>query len=47
MVSYWLGAGRTKADEAVDHAVGLQLHVELTDTLTQGEHIVTNDFFIY
>lgn len=36
-VSYWLGGGRTRADGPIDHAVGLQLYVELGDYITKGK----------
>ena len=35
-VSCHLGAGRTRADEPVDPAVGLEIHHELGDTIQKG-----------
>ena len=34
-----LGAGRSKAGEPIDHAVGLDLHVEIGDYVTEGKYM--------
>ncbi|KAK2160397.1 hypothetical protein LSH36_134g04034 [Paralvinella palmiformis] len=40
-ISYWLGSGRTRADGPIDHAVGLQLYVEVEDHITKGKPWIT------
>ncbi|MDZ4763917.1 MAG: thymidine phosphorylase [Chloroflexota bacterium] len=39
--AFELGAGREQKDDAIDHAVGLQVHVKVGDRVEKGQPIVT------
>jgi len=41
LASLVLGGGRNKQDDAIDHAVGLELHKKLGDAVKAGERIAT------
>ena len=36
-----LGAGRTRSDQAVDHAVGIELHKVVGDKVAEGEALAS------
>lgn len=40
-VALELGAGRAKASDEIDHAVGIELHVRSGDRLEKGDHLAT------